>query len=102
MDKCPLVNQFLDFQKNYHMSTQRLRASDAVASPALILCRRTPDQGADKSIRSEVTLRIENLTTLVHAGLQVDVVRTVQFTGLLVFYIGGFRHLVTGLAHAAL
>ncbi len=50
----------------------------------------------------EVTLGFENLLALVHAGLQVDVVRTVKFTGLLVFNIGCARHLVTGTAHAAL
>lgn len=50
----------------------------------------------------EVALGLENLLALVHAGLQVDVVRTVQFTGLLVFNIGCARYLVTGTAHAAL
>src|SRR5665647_3200076 len=46
-------------------------------------------------------LHLQNLTAFVHAGLQVDVVRTAQFTGILVLDIGRALERVGRTAHAA-
>ncbi len=47
-------------------------------------------------------LRRQNLTTTVHAGLQVDVVRTAKFAGILVFNVGRSLQRIGRTAHAAL
>ncbi len=47
-------------------------------------------------------LRRQNLTTAIHAGLQVDVVRTTQFAGVLVFDVGRSLQGVSRAAHTAL
>src|SRR5690606_10409313 len=49
-----------------------------------------------------VFLRRQNLATAVHAGLQVDVVRTAQFARVLVFDVGRTLQSVCGTAHTAL
>ncbi|SOR28840.1 protein of unknown function [Methylorubrum extorquens] len=46
-------------------------------------------------------LHLQNLTAAVHAGLQVDVVRTAQFARVLVLDIGRGLEGVGGAAHAA-
>src|ERR1700753_2159189 len=48
---------------------------------------------------SGVFLGLENLTALVHAGLQVEVVRTAQFAGILVLGIGRFLKGIGRTAH---
>jgi hypothetical protein len=47
-----------------------------------------------------VSFNRENLTALVHAGFQVNVVRTAQFTRSFVFNPGYGLHLLAGAAHA--
>jgi hypothetical protein len=47
-------------------------------------------------------LRRQNLATTIHAGLQVDVVRTAQFAGILVFNVGRGLQRISRTAHAAL
>src|SRR4249919_3098887 len=46
-------------------------------------------------------LGLQDLTALIHSGLQVDVVRTAQFAGILVLDIGRPLERVGGAAHAA-
>jgi hypothetical protein len=50
--------------------------------------RRTPVR---RIARSEAALRLQHLTTAIHPGLQVDVVRAHHFTGGLVFPVGRLR-----------
>src|SRR5690606_7865670 len=49
-----------------------------------------------------LVLRRQDLTAAVHAGLQVDVVRTAQLTRVLVFDIGGGRKTVVRATETAL
>ena len=46
-------------------------------------------------------LRLDDLAALVHAGLAVEMVRTAQFAGILVFDVGGLLEGVGGTPHAA-
>ena len=52
--------------------------------------------------KSSALLGLQNLATAVHAGLQVDVVGTAHFAGILVLDIGRGLECVGGTAHAAL
>ena len=52
--------------------------------------------------RLETFLDLHNLTATIHAGLQVDVMRAVQFTGCLVLDIGIILERIMGAAHIAL
>src|SRR5690242_6705305 len=51
--------------------------------------------------RSGLGLHLEDLAALVHAGLQVDVVRAAQLARILVLDISGALKRVGGTAHAA-
>src|SRR5262245_53677176 len=53
------------------------------------------------SARSDLGLRLEHLPAAIHAGLEVDVVRTAQLARILVLDIGGRLERVGGAAHAA-
>ena len=52
--------------------------------------------------RLETFLDLHDLTATIHAGLQVDVMRAVQFTGCLVLDIGIILERIMGAAHIAL
>ena len=52
--------------------------------------------------RLETFLDLHDLTATIHAGLQVDVMRTVQFTRCLVLDIGIILERIMGAAHIAL
>ena len=52
--------------------------------------------------RLETFLDLHDLTATIHAGLQVDVMRTVQFTGRLVLDIGIILERIMGASHIAL
>src|SRR4051794_20234318 len=47
-------------------------------------------------------LRRQNLTAAIHTGLQIDMVRTAQFAGVLVFNVGSSLERVSRAAHTAL
>jgi hypothetical protein len=49
-----------------------------------------------------LVLRRQNLAAAVHAGLEIDMVRTTQLAGILVFHIGRGRERIGGAAEAAL
>src|SRR4051812_47742201 len=70
------------------------------ATPLSALANRRAATGGATSVRSGVLLDLENLAALVHAGLQVEVVRTAQFAGILVFGVGRLLERVGGTAHA--
>src|SRR5689334_11636228 len=46
-------------------------------------------------------LGLQDLAALIHSGLQIDVVWTTQFAGILVLHVSGPRERVGGAAHAA-
>src|SRR5215208_1918285 len=50
---------------------------------------------------SRLAARLEHLAAFIHAGLQVDVMRAAQFTGIFVFDIAGLLERVGGAAHSA-
>src|SRR4051812_29808171 len=70
------------------------------ATPLSALANRRAATGGATSVRSGVLLGLENLAALVHAGLQVEVVRTAQFARILVFGVGRLLERVGGTAHA--
>src|SRR5690606_36302424 len=68
-------------------------------------CHRAPSKLSSGRSRSDpkdlVFLLGQDLTAFVHAGLQVDVVRTTQFAGVLVFDIGVGAQGVMSATHVA-
>src|SRR5205085_9365587 len=68
-------------------------ASSVIAPPTLL---QRGEQGTHRRIKkggdwpggSAFGLRLEHLPAAIHAGLQVDVVRTAQFARILVIHIG--------------
>src|SRR6202042_3676555 len=67
----------------------------ARASPTGLTGRRS-----DQESFSGVLLGLENLPALVHAGLQIEVMRTAQFAGILVLGIGRLLQGIRRAAHA--
>ena len=53
-----------------------------------------------RSLALELFLRFQDLAALIHAGLEVDMMRTAQFAGLLVLDPGHCLKLVSRAAHA--
>ena len=60
------------------------------------------DGNAGSSARLEAFLHLHDLAAAIHAGLQVDVMRTVKFAGRLVLDIGVALQGVMSAAHVAL
>src|SRR5439155_19163894 len=72
-----------------------------VLAHSLAKFRQTPPNAAPYPLaRSRFLLGLQNLPALVHAGLQVEVVRTAEFAGILVLGIGRLLQSVRRAAHA--
>src|SRR4051812_12185870 len=70
-------------------------ALDATALPA------RPRSSARRRSGSGFFLGFQDLAALVHAGFQVEVMRTTQFAGILVLDIGRLLDRIRGAAHAS-
>lgn len=57
-------------------------------------------RGGPSSLKSGVLFHLQNLAALIHAGLQVEVVRTAQFAGVLVLNVSGALDRVSRTTHA--
>src|SRR6266436_6238398 len=76
------------------------RVSGALLIRAHMRARWSLARSKPRSLSSGILLGLQNLAALVHAGLQIEVVGTAQFTGILVLYIGWLLQCICRAAHA--
>ena len=62
---------------------------------------RKPVFGKDHAQGLNVLLGLQDLAATIHAGLEIDVMRTAQFAGVLVLDVGRLLERVGRAAHAA-
>src|SRR6266481_6119437 len=72
----------------------------AAPRPGHVRARWSLARSKPRSLSSGILLGLQNLAALVHAGLQIEVVGTAQFTGILVLDIGWLLQRICRAAHA--